>query len=182
MRRIRALALAAAACLLAASCGTAKDNDGIPEGHALTLRKSYNASMSFAKSLSEASLRGTYAFSCTDLYNASSSPLTYESAKLVHAPSTVKVVGYELLDSAETGGVLLSSDNGKGPGSYALYKDHTSEHPTIPAHKWSYYYPIVKIKLLKMQPAKMSGCIIYYKQHGKLYQQLTRAYFYFNNN
>ncbi len=173
------LAMAVAISVVAISSCSSNHSE-IPAGHALSLEKSSNAGLSYGMSISDSNFRSTYSFACAELNNVSASPLTYESAKIIKVPSTVEVVGYELLNSQETHGVMLSSENGTDVGSYSRYKDHTSEHPVVPAHTWSLYYPIVKVKLLKMVPATMSKCQILYKQHGILYQQITRTIFIFN--
>lgn len=180
MNRIatRILALVVATGVLT-GCGLTGSRDHGPQtGHAL---KEAGYAMRGTLTIGSASPGHVYGFALDLLYNASKSPITFESARVDSIPAGLRFVKMGLYDTNETDGTVLGGTDTDWQGSaktgtdYGRFPNHYNQAIVIKpgSEVEPSYYPVVFVRFESKQKETitMKDCTIFYKQGSTHYKQ-----------
>lgn len=114
-----------------------------------------------------------YALSFPFMVNRSDRPVTVTGFSVQHVPRNVKVLGYRVLNTYETHGLLNVGTIG---GNYlredvTTYHDYFGKPITVPPKSPSPYYAVVEIRLTGNVERNLTGCTVRYRTAGERYTQ-----------
>lgn len=97
-------------------------------------------------------------------------------------PSGMKLLGYRVLNSRETHGILTTATPGDKDPKFDVtrFRDYSGRPITIPPKQSSPYYGLVEVKLTGKVDHDLTGCTVRYRMAGQQYQQTLRCDFSFH--
>jgi hypothetical protein len=166
-----ALGLVLAACSASAPKGHVQKGSAIAaEGLPTTGVVGFNASA--------VHVGGVYGFAFPLMKNVSVRPVSITSVEIRNLAAGTAVVGYHILSTADTSGLLMASTIGsRDKIDYATYPDYYGKPLTIPAHAKSRYYPVVYLTVTGPIAGHVTGCAVRYTQGQRYYQQVLPCAF-----
>lgn len=114
-----------------------------------------------------------YALSFPFMVNRSDRPVTITGFSVQQVPRNVKVLGYRILNTYETHGMLnVGAIGGTYPKiDVTRYHDYFGEPITVPPKSPSPYYAMVEIRLTGNVETNLTGCTVHYRTAGERYTQ-----------
>jgi hypothetical protein len=168
-----------------AGCGLSGASNHSPRtGHAL---QGAGFTMRGTLTIGSASRGHTYGFALDVLYNASKTPITFESAKVDNIPTGLHFVRMGLYNAKETDGTVMGGTDTDWKGSaktgtdYGKFPNHYGKPIVIkPVTKTEpLYYPVVFVRFDSRhgETLTMHDCTIFYKQGNAHYKQHQHCQF-----
>ena len=117
------------------------------------------------------------------LANRSGRTIHVNGFGVAHVPSGMKILGYRVLNSHETHGVLTTATPGDKDPKFDVrrFNDYSGRPITIPPKQSSPYYVLVEVKLTGRGRHDLTGCTVRYRTDGQEYRQTLGCDFGFHN-
>jgi hypothetical protein len=166
------------ALVVTAACGPSgtPTSDSVRRGDAI---QPIGGKLGVAPDRSTVHVGDVYGFAFPQMQNRSSHTIDVVSVRLSRVPPGIRVLRYAALSGAQAGGVLLFSRIGTGGvNDYASFPQLPVTKIVLKPHKPSPIYPVVYVKITRHIPrSPLKGCVVTYRQGGKLFEQTLPCLF-----
>lgn len=114
-----------------------------------------------------------YALSFPFMVNRSDRQVTVTGFSVQNVPRGLRVLGYRVLNTNETHGLINVGYLGGGSrkDNVTAYRDYFGKSITVPPRSPSSYYAMVEVRLTGKVRTDLTGCVVHYTTAGERFTQ-----------